>query len=198
MKRDLVKKIESSFVSCERDSEIILSKLFVESQPYSDKLKKLLVINSKDCLDENNEKYKEVARDYSVTKLRDEGYLHFAPKLILEEHEDVKSYLLFTFDGFKHTKKNPKFRDCIVAVSILCHTDHWELNGLKQRPLEIAGYIDGILNESQLSGLGKLEFLGMDLLLLDNDLSGYLLTYKAVHGKGDDTEKQGLGFLKVR
>ena len=54
MKRDLVstKKIISSFLSCEKDFEEILRKLFIENRPHSDELKRLLVINTKDCLDD--------------------------------------------------------------------------------------------------------------------------------------------------
>ena len=54
MKRDLAIKptdFTSSFLSCEKDLEAILRRLFIESQPYSNDLKRLLVINTKDCLD---------------------------------------------------------------------------------------------------------------------------------------------------
>ena len=54
MKKDLALRpidFTSSFLSCEKDLQEILRKLFVESQPYSDELKRLLVINAKDCLD---------------------------------------------------------------------------------------------------------------------------------------------------
>jgi len=46
MRRDLVLTgpIESSFLSCEKDTELILRKLFVESRPYSQDLIKLLVV----------------------------------------------------------------------------------------------------------------------------------------------------------
>jgi hypothetical protein len=46
MKRDtvLTQPITSSFLSCEKDTEIILRKLFIESAPYSDILKSLLVV----------------------------------------------------------------------------------------------------------------------------------------------------------
>jgi hypothetical protein len=46
MKRDtiLTKPITSSFLSCEKDTELILRKLFVENKPYSNILKRLLVI----------------------------------------------------------------------------------------------------------------------------------------------------------
>ena len=40
------KDFNSSFISCERDMEAILRKLFISSRPYSDHLKKLLVINN--------------------------------------------------------------------------------------------------------------------------------------------------------
>ena len=53
------------------------------------------------------------------------------------------------------------------------------------RPLKIAGYIDGILNKSKLSGIGELNFLGCNQLILDEELSGYSLSYRAIHGSDD-------------
>ena len=50
MKRDLVNlNLKSSFQSVEKDVELILRKLFIENKPLSDELKKLLIINTKDC-----------------------------------------------------------------------------------------------------------------------------------------------------
>jgi len=53
MRKDLVKiqPLRSSFLSCEKDTETILKTLFVDSKPYSDILKRLLIINNPDCLD---------------------------------------------------------------------------------------------------------------------------------------------------
>ena len=49
MRKDLIMKdFQSSFLSCENDTEKILRKLFIESKPYCDELKRLLVINAKD------------------------------------------------------------------------------------------------------------------------------------------------------
>ena len=49
MRRDLIKPdIRSSFLSCEKDTETILRRLFIESRPHSDTLKKLLIVNTKD------------------------------------------------------------------------------------------------------------------------------------------------------
>ena len=42
MKRDTIitQNLKSSFLSCEKDAETIIKKLFVSSKPYSDDLKR--------------------------------------------------------------------------------------------------------------------------------------------------------------
>ena len=42
----------------------------------------------------------------------------------------------------------------MVNFDIICHTDYWNLGDYRLRPLKIAGYIDGILNKSKLTGIG--------------------------------------------
>ena len=93
MKRDLVNlNLKSSFQSVEKDIELILKKLFVENKPLSDDLKKLLIINTKDCLDEvNASKYKTLIDNMKLKNLREEGYIRLEPKLKFNEHEEVKS-----------------------------------------------------------------------------------------------------------
>ena len=63
MRKDVIsiKPIYSSFLSCEIDAEKIIKTLFVDSRPYSDKLKRLLIINKPDCLDQNNQDYQNYA-----------------------------------------------------------------------------------------------------------------------------------------
>jgi hypothetical protein len=146
MKRDLVmtKPLKSSFLSCEKDSELILRKLFVESRPYSEDLIRLLTIPTKDCLESNDPRVVEVVKNTNVKKLMDEQYIRLNPKIRMREHEDVKSYIVLSFDNFTPSE-NPEFRNCTVHFDILCHTDYWDLGNYRQRPLKIAGYIDGIL-----------------------------------------------------
>jgi hypothetical protein len=59
------------------------------------------------------------------------------------------------------------------------------MDNYQVRPLKIAGYIDGILNKARLSGIGTLEFMGASELILDENLGGYTLMYRAVHGTDD-------------
>lgn len=191
MKRDVIvppSQFKSSFLSCEKDYETILKKLFITSKPYSDILKKLLVINTPDCLDEDSEnqiEYKKIIDSMSLKQLRDKGYIKLEPKIKMGEHEEVKSYIIIAFDNFSPNVTNPYFRDCTVSFDIICHTDYWDIGDYRMRPLKIAGYIDGLLSECKLSGIGTFNFLGCNQLILNEDLSGYTLMYRAVHGNDD-------------
>ena len=119
----LSNNFKSTFLSCETDQEKIWKRLFVESRPYSDKLKRLLIINAPDCLDETKEQYTKKINDYKIQDLHDLKYLRTVPKLAFSEHEEIKSYILLEFDNFLPTQ-NPQYRDCIVTFSIICHLDY--------------------------------------------------------------------------
>lgn len=186
MKRDLIltKPITSSFLSCEKDTELILRKLFVTSKPYSDILKSLLVIQAPDCLD-NIEKYKDVLDSYSVARLIKEGYIKFSPLSQFREHEQVKSYLYIHFDNYTPNADNPQFRDCEVQFHIIVNHDFEELGNLRLRSIKIIGYIDGLLNETKLSGIGTLNFTDAYSFTHDEHYGGYTLKYFAIHGSDD-------------
>ena len=110
------KDFNSSFISCERDMEAILRKLFISSRPYSDHLKKLLVINNKDCLD--NDIYDSIISEFSLTRLREEGYIKIEPKIEFGEHAEIKAYVIIEFNNFTPNNNNPEFRDCIIDFNI--------------------------------------------------------------------------------
>lgn len=191
MRKDLaMKPFQSSFLSCEKDAEIILRKLFIESRPYSDELKRLLVINTKDCLDNpHNPVYQEKINSMGLKDLTEQGYIRLAPKLNFGEHEEVKSYILMSFDNFVPNANNPQFRDCTVSFDVICHTDYWDLGNYRQRPIKIVGYIDGILDNSRLTGIGTFQMMGCSQLILNEELSGYTLMYKAIHGSDDELQE---------
>lgn len=182
---NLTKPIESSFFSCEKDTELILEKLFIQNRQKGNELKRLLVINTPDCLDTTNAKYQQIVENKSIKDLKNEQYIKITPKIAFKEHEEVKSYILISFDNFIPNATNPEFRDCTVSFDIICHTDYWDLGGFQLRPLKIAGYIDGLLNNCRLTGIGTFQFLGCSELILDENLAGYTLMYSAIHGSDD-------------
>lgn len=175
----------SSFLSCQNDLETILKKLFIESEPYSTELKKLLVINTKDCLDRNNIVYQNAIKDMSLARLKEQGYIRLVPKIQFEQHSEVKSYLLFSFDNFHPNRNNPMFRDCNVFIEAICNTECWDLGNFRSRPIKICGYVDAILNNAKLSGIGTFQFESCSEIILDSNLAGYSLAYSAIHGSDD-------------
>lgn len=188
MRRDVIEipALTSSFLSVEKDIALILRKLFFENQPQNRELLRLLLIPNKDCLSNlTDERYKEKVRNATLQSLMEEGYIKLAPKIAMPEHEKVKSYIIISFDNFSPNAKNPQFRDCTIHFDIICHTDYWQMNDYEIRPLKIVGYIDGILNNAKLTGIGELNFMGWNELVLDEVLSGYTLSYRAIHGSDD-------------
>jgi len=193
MRRDVIEQmpdINSSFLSIEKDIEKILTKLFFDNQIHSKQLLRLLVINTRDCLSNPTKPdYIEKIDNMSLAKLIQEGYIKLAPKIAMPEHEKVKAYIILSFDNFSPNATNPQFRDCTIHFDIICHTDYWTMDNYQIRPIKIAGYIDGILNNAKLTGIGTLNFMGCNELVLDEVLSGYTLSYRAIHGSDDTIEE---------
>ena len=207
MRKDLVKvqPLYSSFLSCDKDTETIIKTLFVDSKPYSDILKRLLIVNKPDCLDTDNEDYQKLIDSKSLGTMIDEGYIRLNPKIARSEFENIRAFILITFDNFSPNRSNPEFRDCTVNFDIICYMDEWCLDDYKVRPLAIVGYIDGILNSLtdknkltvrstgnniKMSGYGSYKFLGCNLAVLNEDISMYTLSYRAEHFT-EDVEKIG-------
>ena len=184
MKRDvLMKPLESSFLSCEKDTETILRRLFVECKQHSKVLKRLLVIMNEGCLEDKAE-YAAV-NDMSVKQLIDNKYLVLSPKIQREEHDQIGASIILSFNNFIPNATNPEFRDCTIYLDVLCPLEHWDLTNFQLRPFKILGYIDGMLNGTRLSGIGKLEFLGCAGPVIDENYGLFQLSYRAVHGSDD-------------
>lgn len=183
--------IKSTFLSCEKDAETIVRKLFVDSRPYSDELKRLLLINTKDCLDDRtNPVYNKKISNTSLGDMIDEGYIRMKPLIKLKENEEVRSYICLSFDNFTPNAKNTYYRDHIIEIDIICHIEKWDLGNFRLRPLKIAGYIDGILDQAKLAGIGTLDFITCNEIVLSEDLAGYCLMYRTVNADDDKIKSE--------
>ena len=198
MRKDLInlKPIYSSFLTCDIDVQKMLKTLFVTSKPYSDMLKRLLIINSKDCLDKTNQEYQKVIDKYNLSDLIEKEYIRLNPKIARGTHEQIKSYIIITIDNFRPNRKSAHYMDYNINFDIICYNDAWVLNDYKVRPILICGYIDGILNsltqtnkafqnthqsQIKLSGIGEYEFIGSNFNVLNEDLSMYTMSYSGTH-----------------
>ena len=167
MKMDLVQTQETTFLTAQKDLFKIVQK-FINNE----KLKKLLFYPVKDALDREN-----------LTSEETLGLLHKNIRVIpkLQVNEDVQSYIIIGFDGFTTNTKNPEYRDNIITFDVICHFDSWVMENYQLRPYLIMGEIDGMLNKSKLNGIGTVEFIGANQLLLSSDLAGFSLTYRVIN-----------------
>ena len=120
----------------------------------------------------------------SVKELMEEKYTTLVPRIKLKEHEEIKNYIVLSFNNFEQTS-NPEYRDCEISFDIYCHLDYWDLGNYQIRPIKIAGIIDGILNNSRLSGIGTVEFISLTPLAGDFDYKGFTLSFRTIHGNDD-------------
>ena len=164
----------SSFLSLEKDTALIVQRMLEDTE-----LKKLLYYNTKDCLSK-----KEISQEQAYSLIGKQ--IKIVPKA--EIAPEGYSYVIIGFDCFVPNGTNPQFRDNYITFDIFCPFDHWDLGDFQLRPYKIAGRIDARLNNQKLTGIGTLNFVGGNNIVVDDELAGFSLTYAAIHGKDDEIE----------
>ena len=162
---------KSSFLSVDKDMSIITDYLMK-----NDRLKKLLYYTTKDCLSKENLTEDETIELFGKN-------IKIVPKLYVDG--SVLNYIIISFDNFTGNRTNPEFRDNIIEFDIICHFDQWQLKDFQLRPYKIAAEIDSMLDGQKLTGIGKLEFLGANQMILTDEYAGLCLLYSAIHGEED-------------
>ncbi len=168
---DKTLKPKSAFLSVEKDMGIIINKLL-----QSDRLKRLLYYTTPDAIEKQNLTSAQAAELINKN-------IKNVPKLYVDN--SVLNYIIINFDNFTSNRTNPEFRDNIIEFDIICHFDQWQLNDFKLRPYRIAAEIDSLLDDTHLTGIGKLEFLGANQIILTDEYAGLCLMYQAIHGEED-------------
>ena len=171
MKIDGVKIPKSSFLSMEKDLEIVVNHLCK-----NERLKRLLYYTTPDAIDKPN------LNDEQMIQLFKKN-IKLIPKLYVDG--SVLNYILINFDNFTPSE-NPEFRDNTIQFDIVCHFDQWNLRDYALRPYKIAGEIDSMFNLKKLTGIGYLEFMGATQIVLNDEFAGLCLMYRTVHGGEDE------------
>ena len=162
---------KSSFLSMEKDMSLITGMLMK-----NDNLKKLLYYTTKDCLRGTN-----LSEDETLALLGKN--IKLVPKLYIDG--SVLNYIIVNFDNFTPNGSNPEFRDNIIEFDIICHFDQWQLKDFQLRPYRIAAEIDSMFDGKHLTGIGELQFLGANQMILTDEYAGLCLMYSATHGEED-------------
>ena len=56
---------------------------------------------------------------------------------------------------------------------------------MQLRPYRIAAEIDSMFNDKHLTGIGTLQFLGANQIILNDEFAGLTVMYSAIHGEED-------------
>lgn len=171
MKIETYKFPQSSFLSVEKDLSIIVDYLLK-----NERLKKLLFYTTRDCLSQPNVSQEDTFEMFGKN-------VKIVPKLKVDG--SVLNYVIISFDNFTENRNNPEFRDNIIEFDIICHFDQWQINDMQLRPYRIAAEIDSMFNKRHLTGIGKLQFLGANQIILTDEFAGFCLMYEAIHGEED-------------
>ena len=171
MRIDRVLNPKSSFLSVEKDMGIITTELL-----NNQRLKRLLYYTSPDALSRSNLSSEESAELINKN-------IKIIPKLYVDG--SVLNYIIISFDNYTKNASNPEFRDNIIEFDIICHFDQWPLEDFKLRPYRIAAEIDSMFDNKHLTGIGTLQFLGANQMILTDEYAGLCLMYQTVHGEED-------------
>ena len=161
----------SSFLSVEKDMEIITNNFFK-----NERLKRLLHYTTPDALERPKLTEQETQKLFGKN-------IKIVPKLYIDG--SVLNYIIISFDNFTPNGENPEFRDNIISFDVICHFDQWQMKGFSLRPYKIAAEIDSMFNNKRLTGIGKLEFMGANQIILNDEFAGFSLMYQAIHGEED-------------
>ena len=162
---------KSSFLSAEKDMNIIVDRIMK-----NDRLKKMLYYTTRDCLDKP-----KLTEDETIEMFGKQ--IKIVPKLYVDG--SVLNYMIISFDNFTRNGNNPEFRDNIIEFDIICHFDQWHMKDFELRPNKIAAELDSMFNDQRLTGIGKLEFLGANQMILTDEYAGLCVMYQAIHGEED-------------
>lgn len=171
MKREVYSYPKSSFLSTEKDMNLIVQMIMK-----NERLKKMLYYTTRDCMNKPN-----LTEDETLGLFGKQ--IKIVPKLTVDG--SVLNYIIISFDNFTGNSKNPEFRDNIIEFDIICHFDQWKMKDFELRPYKIAAEIDSMFNGKHLTGIGELEFLGANQMILTDEFGGLCLMYQAIHGEED-------------
>ena len=97
---------------------------------------------------------------------------------VFDDSTEKMSYIVAIFDDFIVNQINPEFKISTIRFDIACPYDEWILNERSLRPYLIMQEIDTIFNESQMAGIGTLQFVRADNLTLSPWIGGYSMRYR--------------------
>ncbi len=120
----------------------------------------------------NKEKYADVDGVDLLNK-----QIMIVPK-IFDDSTEKTSYVVAMFSGFTTNTLNPDYKLSTVRFDVACPYDEWVLDERSLRPYLIMQEIDDMFNGAQMAGIGTLQFVRADSLVLTPQIGGYSMLYR--------------------
>jgi hypothetical protein len=153
----------SSFLSVEKTLEEVVGLIM-----HNDRLLRLLYYTDKHAL-----KLPQLTQQQAMSMLGEQ--IKIVPKIVVDP--DTKPYIIISLDNFVPNPGQTTFRQITLSIDVFCAYDHWVLEDFKLRPYTIAGELDGMINNSFITGAGLADFMGAKQLVLNEHLGGCSLYY---------------------
>ena len=166
--RDLMGLNRADFGTVEKDFADLTERILS-----NENLLKLMYFNTPDCLSEGKaEITPEIINEIVAENLR------IVPSVRVPKNKG--SYLIITFDSFVTNGDNPEFMNNIILVDVLCPADVWMMDSYMMRPFKMMHEIQRMLHDKPLNGIGKVYFVGANLLNL-GDYNGYQMAFSVIN-----------------
>ena len=120
----------------------------------------------------NTDKYKDVDGVELLNK-----QIMIVPK-IFDDSTEKTSYVVAMFSGFTTNSLNPDYKISTVRFDVACPYDEWVLDERSLRPYLMMQEIDNMFNQAQMAGIGTLQFVRADSLVLTPQIGGYSMLYR--------------------
>lgn len=97
---------------------------------------------------------------------------------IFDDSTEKTSYVVAIFSNFVTNALNPDFKLSTIRFDIACPYDEWVLNGQSLRPYLMMQEIDNMFNGAQMAGIGTLQFVRAESIVLTPQIGGYSMLYQ--------------------
>lgn len=134
------------------------------------RLCRLLKYQVRDPFDEN--KYEPVDGVDLLNK-----QILIVPK-IWDESTEKTSYVVALFSNFTTNIINPEFKLSTIRFDVACPYDEWVLSEHSLRPYLIMQEIDDMFNGARMAGIGTLQFVRAEAIVLTSQIGGYSMLYQ--------------------
>lgn len=94
-----------------------------------------------------------------------------------DESTEKMSYIVTTLASYAVNPVNSEFKLGKIRFDIACPYDEWVLDEHSLRPYLIMQEIDNLFNGARMAGIGTLQFVRTDSIVLTSQIGGYSMLY---------------------